>query len=89
MRNMDSADKAAVIIGVGFLLLVGFIFWVTLRTMHTADDFLTVWTAVGPIVGVVVGSMPAHFFRSMAKTANDRADAMAQEMAHMGSEGKT
>jgi hypothetical protein len=72
---MDSADTASVIIGLGFLVLVGVIFIVTLRTMSTLDGFLTVWTAVGPIVGVVIGSMPAHFFRSAAKAANDQADA--------------
>jgi len=95
---MDSADKAAVIIGLGFLGLVGFLFWFTLRTMNTIDGFLAVWSAVGPIVGVVIGSMPAHFFRSAANTANARADVanaradvmsgkmagMAEMMAEMG-----
>ena len=81
---MDGADKAAVIIGLGFLVLVGVIFVVTIETMNTLNDFLTVWTAVGPIIGVVIGSMPAHFFRSAAKTANARADGMADEMAGMG-----
>jgi hypothetical protein len=36
---MDSADLASVIIGIGFLFLVGFIFWFTLRTMNTTDGF--------------------------------------------------
>jgi hypothetical protein len=88
---MDSADRAAVAMGLGFLILVGFIFWYTLRTMNTTNDFLIVWTAVGPIVGVVIGSIPAHFFRSAAKTASvaaktasDRADGMADGMADMG-----
>jgi hypothetical protein len=81
---MDGADKAGVIIGLGFLVLVGVIFVVTIETMNTLNDFLTVWTAVGPIVGVVIGSMPAHFFRSAARTANARADGMAGEMAGMG-----
>lgn len=71
---MDSADTAAVIIGLGFLFLVGFLFWFTLRTMNTTDGFLAVWSAVGPIVGVVIGSMPAYFFRSAANRANVRAD---------------
>src|SRR5258708_1933129 len=81
--HMDSEEWAAVIIGLGFLVLVGVIFVVTLRTMTTLDGFLTVWTAVGPIVGVVIGSMPAYFFRRMANTANDRRDGMAAAMAHM------
>ena len=37
---MDSEDLAAVIIGLGFLILVGVIFVVTLRTMTSVDDFL-------------------------------------------------
>jgi hypothetical protein len=81
--GLDSADKVAVIIGLGFLALVGFMFVVTLRTMNTVDGFLAVWAAVGPIVGVVVGSMPAYFFRSAAKTANDRADTMSMQMADL------
>jgi hypothetical protein len=81
---MDSADKASVIIGLGFLGLVAFIFWFTLRTMNTTDGFLAVWSAVGPIVGVVIGVMPAHFFRTAAKAANARADRMAHDVADMG-----
>lgn len=88
---MDSADKASVIIGLGFLILVGVIFVVTLRTMSTMDGFLTVWTAVGPIVGVVIGAIPTHFFRSEAKAAhvrageaNVRTDKMADKVADMG-----
>ena len=81
--HIDSEDWGPIIIGVGFLVLVGVIFVVTLQTMTTLDGFLTVWTAVGPIVGVVIGSMPAYFFRRTAKTANDRRDEMAEAMAHM------
>jgi hypothetical protein len=70
---LDSPDLAAVIIGLGFLVLVGVIFVVTLRTMsNDMNGFLTVWTAVGPIVGVVIGAIPAHFFRSEAKAARKR-----------------
>jgi len=84
---MDGAEKAAVIIGLGFLVLVGVIFVVTIETMNTLNDFLTVWTAVGPIVGVVIGSMPAYFFRSAAKSATARADSMADEMAGRAKKG--
>jgi hypothetical protein len=81
--HMNSEDIASVIIGLGFLILVGVIFVVTITTMTSVDSFLIVWTAVGPIVGVVIGSMPAYFFRRTAKTANDRRDEMAVAMAHM------
>jgi hypothetical protein len=84
MGSMDSADRAALIIGLAFLLLVGVIFVTSLMTMSSVDDFLKVWTAVGPIVGVVVGSIPAHFFRSMAQDANEKMVNMANKMADAG-----
>jgi hypothetical protein len=84
---MDSEDIAAVIIGLGFLALVAIIFVVTLQRMTNVDDFLLIWSAVGPIVGVVIGAMPAHFFRNMAKTANDQAYRMAEHMANMANTG--
>jgi hypothetical protein len=84
MGTMDSADRAALIIGLAFLLLVGIIFVTSLITMSSVDDFLKVWTAVGPIVGVVVGSIPAHFFRSMAQDANEKMVTMANKMADGG-----
>jgi hypothetical protein len=84
MGGMDSADRAALIIGLAFLLLVGVIFVTSLMTMSSVDDFLKVWTAVGPIVGVVVGSIPAHFFRSMAQDANEKMVTMANKMADAG-----
>jgi hypothetical protein len=83
---MGSADKAAVIIGLAFLALVGFMFAFALQTMTSVDNFLIVWSAIAPIIGVIIGSMPAHFFRNMAETANDRADQMAKAMAGIGSD---
>ena len=83
---MDGTEQAAVIIGLGFLVLVGVIFVVTLERMNNVDNFLMVWTAVGPIVGVVIGSMPAYFFSNAVKTANARADNMANQVAQMGKE---
>jgi uncharacterized protein YacL len=77
--RMNSADIAAVIIGVAFLILVGVIFVTAIVTMNTLTDFLMVWTAVGPIVGVVIGLIPAHFFRSMAEDAHDKMMKMAME----------
>lgn len=80
---MDPGEKAAVVIGLGFLALVLAIFLADLVSMDNVTNFLMIWTAVGPIVGVVVGSMPAYFFRADAKNANARADEMAKSMAGM------
>lgn len=88
MSGMNSADRAALIIGLAFLLLVCIIFVTSLMTMSSVDDFVKVWTAVGPIVGVVVGSIPAYFFRSMAQDANEKMVAMANKMAGGGTDAQ-
>jgi hypothetical protein len=67
-------DWSAVIVAIAFIALVAFIFNTTMNEMSTVDDFLMIWAAVGPIVGVVTGLIPAHFFRNMAKDSSDRAD---------------
>jgi hypothetical protein len=81
MPERSHSLAAPVVIGLAFLLLVGVIFVTSLMTMSSVDDFLKVWTAVGPIVGVVVGSIPAHFFRSLAQDANEKMVNMANKMA--------
>jgi hypothetical protein len=48
--------------------------------MDDTDEFLKVWAAVGPIVGVVTGLIPAYFFHNMAKDSSDRADKNSEKM---------
>jgi hypothetical protein len=72
-----------VIIAVAFILLLGFIFWTTMREMSTSDEFLKIWAAVGPIVGVVTGLIPTYFFRNAAKTASEHAETHAEEKGKM------
>ena len=72
-----------VVIALAFIVLLGFIFFVTMREMSTTDDFLKVWAAVGPIVGVVTGLIPSYFFHNMADTASKRAEEMAKEAGEM------
>jgi hypothetical protein len=73
-------DWPAVIVALAFILLVGLIFNTTMHQMSTTDDFLKVWAAVGPVVGVVTGLIPTYFFRNMAKDSSDRADANSEKM---------
>ena len=51
-----------------------------MQEMSETDDFLKVWAAVGPIVGVVTGLIPTYFFRNMAKDSSDRAEMHSQTM---------
>jgi len=60
----------ATVIALAFLGFVGFALW--LAAYH---NFTTIWTAVGPIVGVVVGAIPSYFF----KQQSDAAGAAAQK----------
>ena len=80
---MSRDETPAIIIAVAFILLVAFLFWVTMDQMDNADDFLKVWAAVGPIVGVVTGLIPTYFFRGAAKSAELRAETHAAERGKM------
>jgi len=80
---MPKDEMPAVVIAVTFIALLAFLFWVTMRQMNTADDFLKVWAAVGPIVGVVTGLIPTYFFRGAAKSAELRAETHAVERGKM------
>src|SRR3954451_3546332 len=77
------AKRPAVIIGGLFILLIGVIFVVTMNTMSNTDDFLKVWAAVGPIVGVVTGLIPTYFFHGMADDASRRAETNARDTGAM------
>lgn len=53
------------VVAVGFLALVGLMFW----RATDSDDFENIWAAVGTVVGVVVGAIPSFFFKSQADEA--------------------
>ena len=72
-----------VVIAVAFISLLGFMFYVTVHEMSTTDDFLKVWAAVGPIVGVVTGLIPTYFFHNMAGEASKRAELNANNAGAM------
>jgi hypothetical protein len=72
-----------IIVALAFIVLLGFIFFVTMREMSTTDDFLKVWAAVGPIVGVVTGLIPTYFFHNMAAEASKRAELHANHAGAM------
>jgi hypothetical protein len=75
-----NTDWAAVIVALAFIGLVALLFITTMQEMSQTDDFLKVWAAVGPIVGVVTGLIPTYFFQNMAKDSSDRAETNAQTM---------
>jgi hypothetical protein len=57
------------VVALAFIALVGVMFW----RATDADNFATVWAAVGTVVGVVVGAIPSFFFKAQADIAQDRA----------------
>jgi hypothetical protein len=76
-----------VIIALAFIALVAILFIFTMNRMSNTDDFLKVWAAVGPIVGVVTGLIPTYFFHNSAREASARAEAMAAENGKLRAEG--
>jgi hypothetical protein len=67
------------VIALAFIVLVGAIFIFTMQRMNSTDDFLKIWAAVGPIVGVVTGLIPTYFFHDSAEKASNRAELNASE----------
>ena len=69
------------VVALGFIGLVGFMFWCATRDFQ---NFGTIWTAAGPIVGVVIGALPGAVFGVRAqraqRDAQDRAEVYAAHM---------
>jgi hypothetical protein len=66
------------LVAVGFLALVGVMFW---RATENMDNFDKIWAVAGPVLGVVVGAIPGFFFAQNARRdqreAHQRAEAYA------------
>ncbi len=73
---MNSPGWSTTVVALGFLALVGVMFW---RATDSAD-FATIWAAVGSIVGVVVGAIPSFFFKAQADTAQATAKSTQDQM---------
>jgi hypothetical protein len=82
-ETMAKDEWPALLIALAFIVLLGFIFWNTMREMRTSDEFLKIWAAVGPIIGVVTGLIPTYFFRNAARTASEHAEAHAEAKGKM------
>lgn len=82
-NNAGSGNWQPLVIALAFIALVAVIFVLTMTRMSRTDDFLKIWAAVGPIVGVVTGLIPTYFFHSSAQDASSRAEAHAAESGRM------
>lgn len=82
-NNSSPRSWQPLVIALAFILLVALIFFVTMNRMSNTDDFLKVWAAVGPIVGVVTGLIPTYFFHNTAQEASSRAETNAAEKGRM------
>lgn len=75
MSNSNAGPSwPSAVVAVAIVALVGVMFWKAVD-----NDFTTIWAAVGTVVGVVTGSIPAYFFRVDAQKASARAEAIAGE----------
>jgi hypothetical protein len=66
----------ATVVAIALIALTGYMFG---EAVHSSN-FTTIWAAVGilvgGVVGVVVGAIPAFFFRADATTNRKKADAL-------------
>jgi len=65
---------AAAIVALGFLALVGVIFW---RATDPGQDFDKIWAATGPTVGIVIGAIPSFFFQRQVRAERARSAVLA------------
>ena len=68
----DGPSVMSTVVAALFLALVAYVFWVATRAPFNKDNFQTIWTAVGPLVGVLTGAIPAYFFRAQAAAERQR-----------------
>jgi hypothetical protein len=71
---MTNPSWPSAFVAVAIIALVGLMFWKAVD-----NDFTTVWTGVGSVVGLVTGAIPAYFFHTEAQKAGARAEAIAAE----------
>jgi hypothetical protein len=71
---MSQPSWPSTVVAVAFIALIGTIFW---RAVD--NDFATIWSGVGTLLGVVTGAIPSYFFHTEAKKASARAEAIAGE----------
>ena len=65
------------VIALGFIALVGVIFW----RASTTSNFPVIWAGAGTIVGVITGAIPSFYFARTASTATSHARTAAQTAA--------
>jgi len=82
-KRIMSRSWQPFVIALAFIALVGIIFVATMNQMSSVDDFLKIWAAVGPIVGVVTGLVPTYFFHNSARDASARAETNAAETGRL------
>jgi hypothetical protein len=73
--QMQRVNWPTALIVLGFLGLVGVMFW---RASNDMTHFDLVWSAAGPIVGIVVGAIPGAIFGTSAHRAQRDAQARAE-----------
>lgn len=65
------------VVATAFLAAVTVIF-VTVYMKDGLDGALKAWGAIGTLVGVVIGAIPAFFFRQAAQKAQENANKLMQ-----------
>jgi membrane associated rhomboid family serine protease len=65
---------ASALVALGFLALVGIIFW---RATELTQNFDKIWAATGAIVGVVIGAIPSFFFQRQVRAERTRSSVLA------------
>lgn len=79
--NETSPSWQSTLIAIALMALVGGIFIVVFEKEGTGEA-LKVWGALGTIIGVLVGAVPAYFFGQKAATVAAQGSKEALDQAH-------
>lgn len=72
---MQQSQWPAAVVAIAFLAFVAAIFLVVYNR-DGIDAALKAWSAIGTVVGVLTGSIPAYFFHQSAESAKRDANAL-------------
>jgi hypothetical protein len=70
------------LVSVAIVALVGLMFWKAVDSTNFAE----IWAGVGTVVGVITGAIPAYFFRTQVKQANEIAAKAEQKATAIAAE---
>ncbi|MFF5297233.1 hypothetical protein [Paractinoplanes globisporus] len=69
---------AAAIVALGFLALIGLIFW---RATGPGQNFAEIWASTAALLGVAIGTIPTYFFQRQVRAERARSAVLGDRLS--------